>query len=79
MDAFANEIKELRQSTGMTQKEYAEYLGSIGARTVENWEARGTSSTTMSLLLKISTLQKQVDRLEQLLLQEQMVFRLPEE
>lgn len=30
-------IKELRQATGMTQKEFAEYYG-ISVRTIQEWE-----------------------------------------
>lgn len=34
----ANTIKELRESTGMTRKEFSEHTG-IPVRTLEDWEA----------------------------------------
>lgn len=34
----AKVIKELRESTGMTRKEFSEYTG-IPVRTLEDWEA----------------------------------------
>lgn len=34
----ANIIKELRESTGMTRKEFSEHTG-IPVRTLEDWEA----------------------------------------
>lgn len=37
MDA-AKVIKELRESTGMTRKDFSEYTG-IPVRTLEDWEA----------------------------------------
>ena len=35
---IANTIKELRESTGMTRKEFSEHTG-IPVRTLEDWEA----------------------------------------
>ena len=41
-------IKELRQSTGMTQTQFAQYFG-IPKRTIEEWE-RGSRKCTAYLL-----------------------------
>ena len=34
----ANEIRELRESTGLSRKEFSEHIG-IPVRTLEDWEA----------------------------------------
>jgi putative transcriptional regulator len=53
-DYSAEEVKEIRKSTGMTQKLFAEYMG-VSDKTVEAWEAgtnrpSGPSSRMLSLM-----------------------------
>lgn len=53
-DYSATEVKKIRQSTGMSQKLFAEYMG-VSIKTVEAWEAgtnrpSGPSSRMLSLM-----------------------------
>lgn len=53
-DYSAEEVKEIRKSTGMTQKLFAEYMG-VSDKTVEAWEAgtnhpSGPSSRMLSMM-----------------------------
>lgn len=66
-------IKELRGSK--TQKQYAEFLN-IDIRTIQNWETRGTSKTTLALLKKIYQLENETKELKEKLKDENMTFQL---
>ena len=56
----ANDVKRIRQSTGMSQKTFASYLG-VSGKTVEAWEA-GTNrpSGAASRLLRMMELDKEL-------------------
>ncbi|MFN2939465.1 helix-turn-helix domain-containing protein [Lachnospiraceae bacterium YH-ros2226] len=52
----ANEVKEIRNSTGMSQKTFASYMG-VSDKTVEAWEAgtnhpSGAASRLLSMIEK---------------------------
>lgn len=61
----------------MTVKEYAEYLGGISPRTIENWEYRGTNRTTYNLLMKITEQAEVIEELKQIIKDQNKVFQLP--
>lgn len=44
-------IKELRQKTGMTQKQFAEYF-SVSVRTIEAWETRRNAPDYLTKLME---------------------------
>ena len=48
IDIFATRIKELRESLGMTQKEFADYMG-VTQGMVSKWESREYNFTIRSL------------------------------
>lgn len=60
----------------MTVKEYAAFLGGISTRTIENWEYRGTSETTKTLLMKIWELQSDLEWAYEKLNENGMIFKL---
>lgn len=66
-------IKELRGSK--TQKQYAEFLN-IDIRTIQNWETRGTSKTTLALLQKIYSLENETKELKDKLQDDNITFQL---
>lgn len=51
-------VKDIRLSTGMNRKQFAEYFG-IPYRTVEDWEAGKTKCTTYLVELMLYKLKKE--------------------
>lgn len=57
----SKEIKAIRQRFNLSQSEFAKFLD-VSVRTVQNWELRGCSSSTLALLKVISNQNAELEK-----------------
>lgn len=71
-----NQIRQIKACRGnRTQKEYADFLN-VDLRSVQNWETRGTSKTTLHILVKIRMQEIKIEELKKQLEEDNMTFQL---
>lgn len=70
---YAVNIKKYRGKR--TQQEYAEFLF-VTTRCIQNWESRGCGTTTFALLQTINILEEEIQKLKEIINDENMTFQL---